>query len=128
MKVDSVIARKEWNAHRLKSGFESDNLLLNLMASTRPHLRPRGATSRATTIAFITLFGIATRNAAALGLIPLALALGQPGSDIQAPMSLVILTGLCSSTFLNMGVVPALLAHWGGPDASAGGTTKRETA
>ena len=111
-----------------------------------------GVLSVATTIGFITLFGIATRNGillatrtrdleldgrdrhaavvqasrerlspilmtavtAALGLLPLALALGKPGSEIQAPMALVILTGLVTSTILNMIVVPTLIAHWGG--------------
>jgi Cu/Ag efflux pump CusA len=115
-----------------------------------------GVLSVATTIGFITLFGIATRNGillatrtrdlelagevrheavsraaserlapilmtavtAALGLLPLALALGQPGSEIQAPMALVILTGLITSTALNMVVVPALLAGFGGTDPS----------
>lgn len=56
-----------------------------------------------------------TAVTAGLGLLPLALALGQPGAEIQAPMALVILTGLASSTTLNMLVVPALLATWGGP-------------
>lgn len=55
-----------------------------------------------------------TAVTAGLGLLPLALALGEPGSEIQAPMALVILTGLATSTALNMVVVPALLAHWGG--------------
>lgn len=55
-----------------------------------------------------------TAVTAALGLVPLALALGQPGSEIQAPMAVVILTGLLTSTALNMVVVPALLARWGG--------------
>jgi Cu/Ag efflux pump CusA len=55
-----------------------------------------------------------TAVTAGLGLLPLALALGEPGSEIQAPMALVILTGLATSTVLNMVVVPALLATWGG--------------
>ena len=55
-----------------------------------------------------------TAVTATLGLLPLALSLGRPGSEIQAPMALVILTGLVTSTALNMVVVPALLAHWGG--------------
>lgn len=55
-----------------------------------------------------------TAITAGLGLLPLALALGEPGSEIQAPMALVILTGLATSTALNMVVVPALLAKWGG--------------
>ncbi|MFT5356787.1 MAG: Cu/Ag efflux pump CusA, partial [Polyangiales bacterium] len=55
-----------------------------------------------------------TAVTAGLGLLPLALAIGQPGSEIQAPMALVILTGLTTSTVLNMIVVPALLARWGG--------------
>jgi Cu/Ag efflux pump CusA len=53
-----------------------------------------------------------TAVTAALGLLPLALALGEPGSEIQAPMALVILTGLVTSTALNMVVAPALLARW----------------
>src|SRR3954453_13159081 len=48
-----------------------------------------------------------TALAAGLALIPVALGMGQPGSEIQAPMALVILCGLLSSTALNMGVVPA---------------------
>ncbi|MEL6339172.1 MAG: efflux RND transporter permease subunit [Myxococcota bacterium] len=55
-----------------------------------------------------------TAVTAGLGLLPLGLALGEPGSEIQAPMALVILTGLATSTALNMVVVPALLARWGG--------------
>ena len=60
-----------------------------------------------------------TAVTAALGLLPLALALGEPGSEIQAPMALVILTGLVTSTALNMALVPALLARWGGPGPQA---------
>jgi CzcA family heavy metal efflux pump len=111
-----------------------------------------GVVTIATTIGFITLLGIATRNGillatrtrdlelegvprveatrraslerlspilmtaltASLGLLPLGLALGEPGTEIQAPMALVILCGLATSTALNMIVVPALLARWGG--------------
>ena len=60
---------------------------------------------------------VMTALTAALGLLPLALALGQPGSEIQAPMALVILCGLATSTVLNMVVVPALMTRWGGPAA-----------
>jgi Cu/Ag efflux pump CusA len=59
-----------------------------------------------------------TAVTAALGLLPLALALGQPGSEIQAPMALVILTGLGTSTVLNMVAVPSMLLRWGGQRAS----------
>lgn len=55
-----------------------------------------------------------TAVTAGLGLLPLAMALGEPGSEIQAPMAYVILTGLAGSTVLNMLVVPTLLARWGG--------------
>src|SRR5690606_35860083 len=55
-----------------------------------------------------------TAVTAALGLLPLGMALGQPGSEIQAPMALVILTGLASSTVLNMLVIPPLLHRFGG--------------
>ena len=46
--------------------------------------------------------------AAGLALVPLALSGGEPGSEIQTPMAIVILWGLVSSTALNMVVVPAL--------------------
>lgn len=49
-----------------------------------------------------------TALATALALVPLALAAGEPGSEIQAPMAVVILWGLISSTLLNMLVVPAV--------------------
>jgi Cu/Ag efflux pump CusA len=54
-----------------------------------------------------------TALATALALVPLALASGQPGSEIQSPMAVVILWGLVSSTVLNMLVVPAMLLRFG---------------
>ena len=48
-----------------------------------------------------------TALCAALGLIPLALAAGKPGSELLAPLSIVVLGGLVTSTFLNLVVVPA---------------------
>ena len=54
-----------------------------------------------------------TAVTAGLGLLPLALALGQPGSEIQAPMAVVILCGLLSSTVLNMLVIPTLYLRFG---------------
>ncbi|MDT8409245.1 MAG: efflux RND transporter permease subunit [Wenzhouxiangellaceae bacterium] len=58
-----------------------------------------------------------TALATALALVPLALAGGEPGSEIQAPMAIVILWGLLSSTALNMLVVPAVFLHFGTPAA-----------
>jgi len=66
----------------------------------------RGAVERVTPI-------LMTALAAGLGLLPLALAAGQPGSEIQAPMAVVILCGLISSTALNMLVAPALYLRFG---------------
>ncbi|MEY3011447.1 MAG: hypothetical protein RIT45_182 [Pseudomonadota bacterium] len=54
-----------------------------------------------------------TALASALGLLPIVLAAGQPGSEIQAPMAWVILTGLGSATVLNMLVVPAVMLRYG---------------
>src|SRR5690606_17136678 len=48
-----------------------------------------------------------TALTAALGLLPIVFAAGQPGSEILAPLSVVVLGGLLSSTFLNLVVVPA---------------------
>jgi Cu/Ag efflux pump CusA len=47
-----------------------------------------------------------TALAAGLALVPIVLGMGKPGSEIQAPMAIVIFFGLLSSTALNMVVVP----------------------
>ena len=57
-----------------------------------------------------------TAISAALALMPLAFAMGQPGSEIQAPMAVVILCGLISSTALNMLVLPAIYLRAAGGD------------
>ncbi|MBI5506213.1 MAG: efflux RND transporter permease subunit [Deltaproteobacteria bacterium] len=44
----------------------------------------------------------------ALGLVPLALGLGRPGHEIEAPMAIAVLGGLATSTLLTLGVLPAL--------------------
>ena len=48
-----------------------------------------------------------TALTAALALVPIVLKGDQPGNEILAPLSIVILGGLLSSTFLNLIVVPA---------------------
>ncbi|HWE38710.1 MAG TPA: efflux RND transporter permease subunit [Isosphaeraceae bacterium] len=49
----------------------------------------------------------------ALGLLPIALSVGQPGSEIEGPMALVILGGLVTSTGLNLLGLPVLYRHFG---------------
>jgi len=49
-----------------------------------------------------------TALCAGLALVPLVIAGDQPGNEIQAPMGVVILGGLLTSTLLNLFVVPAL--------------------
>jgi CzcA family heavy metal efflux pump len=46
-----------------------------------------------------------------LGVLPLALATGQPGREIQGPMAVVILGGLVTSTIASLLLLPAL-AWW----------------
>lgn len=60
-----------------------------------------------------------TAAAAGLALVPLALAGGESGSEIQTPMAIVILCGLTTSTLLNMIVVPSLYLRYGRPIPSA---------
>ena len=48
-----------------------------------------------------------------LALVPIAAALGEPGNEIQAPMALVILGGLASSTTLSMIALPVLYRRFG---------------
>jgi CzcA family heavy metal efflux pump len=65
------------------------------------HAVAAGATERLAPI-------LMTALAAGLALVPIAAGMGKPGSEIQAPMAMVILFGLLSSTALNMVVVPAV--------------------
>lgn len=51
---------------------------------------------------------VMTALTSALALIPLAVKAEAPGNEIQAPMALVILGGLISSTVLNVYIVPIL--------------------
>jgi len=54
-----------------------------------------------------------TAITAGFALIPLALGGGEPGKEIEAPMAIVILGGLITSTALNMIVVPGLFYKYG---------------
>ncbi len=72
----------------------------------------RGSTERLVPI-------LMTALAAGLALVPIALSAGEPGSEIQAPMAMVIMFGLLSSTALNMVVVPVLYERFGRPVAPA---------
>ncbi len=54
-----------------------------------------------------------TALATGLAMVPLALGVGEAGSEIQAPMAMVILFGLLSSTLLNMIILPALYLRFG---------------
>ncbi len=84
----------------------------------------RGATERLIPI-------LMTALAAGLALVPIALSAGEPGSEIQAPMAMVIMFGLFSSTALNMVVVPILYDRFGRPSearvpAALGATLEQE--
>jgi CzcA family heavy metal efflux pump len=58
-----------------------------------------------------------TATVTALGLIPLATGLHDPGQEIEAPMAIAVLGGLVSSTLLNLLVLPVLVHRFGGPAA-----------
>ena len=49
----------------------------------------------------------------ALGVLPLAIGMNEPGREIEGPMALVILGGLVSSTALNLLVLPTLALRYG---------------
>ena len=135
----------EFNDFRL-AGIVLLNLPLALIGGVFIVYFTSGIVSIASTIGFISLFGIAARNGillvsryqflqqegkglretiiegsldrlnpilmtaltTGLALIPLALAGGEAGNEIQSPMAVVILGGLISSTFLNLAVIPAI--------------------
>ncbi len=60
-----------------------------------------------------------TAAVTALGLMPLAIGLHQPGQEIEGPMAVTVLGGLLSSTLLNLIVLPSLAGRFGGPREAA---------
>ncbi len=54
-----------------------------------------------------------TALVAALALVPLVLAAGEPGKELLYPVAVVILGGLSSSTLLDMAVTPAVFFRYG---------------
>ena len=66
-----------------------------------------------------------TAATAALALLPLVLKGNVPGNEIERPMALVILGGLVTSTLLNLFLLPALYARFGGRNALKAADYKR---
>jgi Cu/Ag efflux pump CusA len=71
-----------------------------------PDLIFRGARER---LAPVLMTALVT----SLGLLPIAVSWGQPGSEIEGPMALVILGGLVTSTALNLLGLPVLYRQFG---------------
>jgi CzcA family heavy metal efflux pump len=66
----------------------------------------RGAGDRLTPI-------LMTSIVTGLGVLPLAIGMGDPGREIEGPMAIVILGGLLSSMALNLLVLPTLALRYG---------------
>jgi CzcA family heavy metal efflux pump len=71
----------------------------------------RGAADRVTPI-------LMTSIVTGLGVLPLAIGMGDPGREIDGPMAVVILGGLLSSLALNLLVLPTLALRYGRFDRS----------
>jgi len=68
-----------------------------------------------------------TALTSALALIPLVLARGEIGSELQYPLAVVMLGGLVSSTILNLYVVPVGFSMFGGGPRGVAGAEKPVT-
>jgi Cu/Ag efflux pump CusA len=66
----------------------------------------RGAADR---LAAILMTSLVT----ALGVLPLAIGMGEPGREIDGPMAVVILGGLLTFMALNLLVLPTLALRYG---------------
>lgn len=92
------------NAIMLISHYE--HLVRHEGATWGPETAWRGATERLAPI-------LVTALVTGLGLLPLALASGTAGREIEGPMAIVILGGLFTSTVLNLLVLPTLALRFG---------------
>jgi Cu/Ag efflux pump CusA len=72
----------------------------------------RGAADRLTPI-------LMTSIVTGLGVLPLAIGMGDPGREVEGPMAVVILGGLLSSMALNLIVLPTLALRYGRFERSA---------
>jgi Cu/Ag efflux pump CusA len=81
--------------------------LMSEEGRTLPEAVVQGSLERLAPILMIAL-------CAGLALVPLVMAV-EAGNEIQAPMGVVILGGLLSSTFQNMLVLPVLFRRFGAP-------------
>jgi Cu/Ag efflux pump CusA len=61
-----------------------------------------------------------TALATGLALVPLVVAGNKPGHEIEYPLAVVIVGGLCTSTLLNLFLVPALYVRFGRPISEDG--------
>ncbi len=66
----------------------------------------RGASERLPSI-------LMTALVTAIGLLPLAIASGQPGREIEGPMAIIIVGGLITSTILNLLILPTIMLNFG---------------
>ncbi len=62
----------------------------------------------------------------ALGVLPLAIGMNEPGREIEGPMAMVILGGLVSSLALNLLVLPTLALRYGRFNAARAGDEPAE--
>jgi Cu/Ag efflux pump CusA len=66
----------------------------------------KGATDRLVPILMTSLV-------TALGLLPLAIGMDDPGREVEGPMAVVILGGLLTSMALNLLILPTLALRYG---------------
>ena len=81
--------------------------LRNVEGASLEETIERGSLERLSPVLMTALTG-------GMALIPLVLAGGQPGNEIQSPMGVVILGGLLSSTFLTLFIIPTIYSRFGG--------------
>lgn len=82
---------------------------LEQLSNELPELSAREVAWRAAEERLVPV--LMTALVAGLGLLPLAFGLGRAGHEIEAPLAIVVLGGLVTSTLLSLILVPALAAR-----------------
>ena len=103
--------RHQWGKWRSHPDSAGDAYLIASVEKIVPTLKDADTAIRGAADRFAAI--LMTSLVTALGVLLLAIGMGEPGHEIDGPMAVVILGGLLTSMALNLLVLPTLALRYG---------------